>query len=598
MGCLKRRGAALVCGAVAVATVGTGCCGGSDDGVAMTADGAGNVTEQVPGTLPHPTAPLVIEESDLVKLEGTTLYVHNARTGLHVVDVAEPRAPVRIGQLPELAGAPGELYAHPDQALVLLDGPVGLCATRSALVSVAAPNTPEVRVGDANCRSGALVSSRLVGDVLYVVESGADVGSAWTQVASFDVAVPGVIAPLEDERFPGTGVELLLTERAIYVTQSSPSGGTRVQYVDISAGDGSLVARDSIDVVGAPMGRFHMSEYADTFRIVTRVGFDLEAQTELTVIDVRDPDHLATLGALSGLAPGEVLFATRFVDDRAYIVTYQPQVTVNNVVVNGYDPLFIISLEDPTAPFVMSELQIPGWSDYIFPRGDRLLAVGRGDQGRGVAASLFDVSDPYAPSELKRLEFGAATATSEANSDFRGVTVLEGAPGEVPLVIVPFTNNIGVEPNCRPEHHVQLIELFDADLGLAGELGQPGRVRRTLPVADTLYVVSDRAVAAADVSQRFAPETIGRVVLDDTTRTDTCEFPPAAPETVIVNWVTPDEDEEDLTPFPQPCSCSTTTRPTPCFGTLFGFAALLGLAGVGVRMSLRWRARRGAPRGN
>ena len=67
------------------------------------------------------------------------------------------------------------------------------------------------------------------------------------------------------------------------------------------------------------MGRFHMNAYENTFRIVTRVGEGTSQTTQLTVLDVSDPDRLHQLGSLPGIAPGEALFATRFVGVAALV---------------------------------------------------------------------------------------------------------------------------------------------------------------------------------------------------------------------------------------------------------------------------------------
>jgi hypothetical protein len=422
------------------------------------------------------------------------------------------------------------------------------------------------------------------------VTAGSDASGDRTRVRSFDVTQGGVIAPVESESWVGAGLELHVTQQAIYVTQRSDLGGTRVHYLDIAEGDGSIVGRDSIDVIGAPMGRFHMSEYDQTFRIVTHAGVGLGQQTYLTVIDVADPDHLLQVGELSGIAPGEALFATRFVGDFAYIVTYEPEVIVNQTVVTtGSDPLWIVSLKDPSRPVVMGELEIPGWSDYIFPRGDRLLAVGRGDNGRGVAASLFDVGNQYMPVALRRVEFGNDTATSEANSDFRGVTVVEEALGAPPLVVVPYTDNIGFEPNCTPEHHVQLIDLLADDLELRGNGRYAGNVRRTLPVGDALYVVSERTISATDVSDRDLPQAAARITVDDTTYVEACDFPPQAPvvvqtQVVSVGPMWADDTEES----PTLCGCATATKPSSCFGKNMGWLAVVATTAFGVT----WRRRR------
>ena len=74
--------------------------------------------------------------------------------------------------------------------------------------------------------------------------------------------------------------------------------------------------------------------------------------------------------------------------EQGYVVTFRQ-----------VDPLYTLDLRDPTAPKVVGELKIPGYSAYLHPVGEgRLLGIGR--EGADVQASLFDVSNPAAPQRL------------------------------------------------------------------------------------------------------------------------------------------------------------------------------------------------------
>ena len=84
------------------------------------------------------------------------------------------------------------------------------------------------------------------------------------------------------------------------------------------------------------------------------------------------------MGSLE-LAERETLYATRFEGDFAYIVTFL-----------RVDPLFIVDLQDPSNPLLLSELIVPGWSEYLEVMDNQLFALGI--ENRQVTASLFDVS--------------------------------------------------------------------------------------------------------------------------------------------------------------------------------------------------------------
>jgi hypothetical protein len=482
-----------------------------------------------------------IEESDLYRLEGDLLYVQNPSSGLHAIDVSEPDDPVTLAHH-ELAGEAGEIYVRGDLVLVVFRRAVPGCPApgdmprasggeTSEVVAVAsAASTPET--ADRLCLPGVLVASRLVGDVLYAIttEESSSV-DAITWVASIDVSVPGSLVAADHLVTRSYTHEVLVTDEAVFLAQHAGSvsgcwsGCTRIGYVDISDPSGDMSERGSVVVQGTPPSRHHMDAAEDTFRIVTDAG--AWSGSSLYVIDIRMPDRLVVAGSLEGIAWGEDLHATRFVGDTAYIVTYRSRDL-------EVDPLWIVSLEDPGHPEMTGHLEVPGWSDWIFPRGDRLLAVGRGDRGAAVAVSLFDVSDPTKPEELRRLEFGEAEATSEANLDFRGVSVLEDI-GDVPLVAVPYTNNTYPSDECVPEHYLQLIDILDDDLVLQGTFRQEGRIRRTFERGGRLYSLSDRTVSVLDVSDRASPTPVSTIDLAAPGAADPCitndfEIPPPDPE--------------------------------------------------------------------
>jgi hypothetical protein len=102
--------------------------------------------------------------------------------------------------------------------------------------------------------------------------------------------------------------------------------------------------------------------------------------------------------------PGEQLFATRFIDDRLYAVTYHVPMRV--------DPLYVVNLSDSANPKITGSLEMPGFSDYLHPLGSNmLLGVGRTDDGN-MQVSLFDVSNDAAPTRVGLDVLGGLGSTS------------------------------------------------------------------------------------------------------------------------------------------------------------------------------------------
>jgi len=137
--------------------------------------------------------------------------------------------------------------------------------------------------------------------------------------------------------------------------------------------------------------------------------------------------------------PGEQLYASRFLGDRGYLVTYRLT-----------DPLYVLDLADPADPKVAGELHADGYSDYLFPLSARyLLGVGKdaavdGSAGdgrfawyQGVKVSLIDVGDPATPREAAREVIGKRGTDATVLHDHHGMALLASADGGTIRVALP-----------------------------------------------------------------------------------------------------------------------------------------------------------------
>jgi Beta propeller domain len=131
---------------------------------------------------------------------------------------------------------------------------------------------------------------------------------------------------------------------------------------------------------------------------------------------------------------GEQVHGVRFIGARGYLVTFRRT-----------DPLWVLDLADPADPQVAGELQVPGFSDQLYPLdGGMLLGVGRDADARGVVTglkvSLFDVADAARPTERATLSFGgpgsmSALDTSPHGLNYLGVDKLVRAA--LPVLLTP-----------------------------------------------------------------------------------------------------------------------------------------------------------------
>lgn len=146
--------------------------------------------------------------------------------------------------------------------------------------------------------------------------------------------------------------------------------------------------------------------------------------------------------------PGEQIYATRFLGNRGYLVTYRLT-----------DPLYVLDLADPLDPKIGGELQVSGYSDYLFPLTENLLlgvgkdAVSDGTAGdgrfawyQGVKLSLIDVTQPSAPREVVRQIIGRRGTDATVLHDHHGIAIQQ--VGSVARVALPV--NLHDTPPARP----------------------------------------------------------------------------------------------------------------------------------------------------
>jgi hypothetical protein len=197
------------------------------------------------------------------------------------------------------------------------------------------------------------------------------------------------------------------------------------------------------------------------------------------------------LGRIGGLGKGERVYAVRFIEDNAYVVTFRQ-----------VDPLYVLDLSTPSRPAVRGELKIRGYSAYLHPVAeDLLLGIGQDatDDGRvvGAQASLFDVSDPRQPRRLDAFPLGKGW--SEAEQDHHAFLWWPRSRLAVlPLQAygdAPFVGALGLRV-ARVGGITEVGRV--AHPAVPGGGGSPGTpIRRTVVVGDALYTVSAAGVRAS-----------------------------------------------------------------------------------------------------
>ena len=458
-----------------------------------------------------------VVESDIWSFHKNKLYFFNNLRGLQVIDLTDKANPVIKGMLPMPASGE-QMYMLGDDHVILLarDGCNwwGNSAESQAIIVNVSNDTPTI-VGSVPVK-GYIRESRLVGTALYiasqvyrqteVVNKNGSISMRWehgTQVSSFDVKNPSKPNARDTLFYNGYNNDIYATDKFLFVSTAVPKQyyKTDLRCIDISAPDGSMNEAATIRTAGRVADKFKMRLAKGTLTVISetfnRNGNNNRARWETTLetFSLANPDKPEALGELR-LAKGERLFATRFDADRVYIVTYE-----------RIDPLWIVDLSDPREPVIKGELEVPGWSTYIQPLGDRLVSIGVDDteNKRRVAVSLFDVSDVTKPRLFDKVTMGDRWSWSEAQYDEKAFTVLPHAG----LILVPYQGYEGTGYAKK----VQIIDLNEKTLKKRGVIEHALQPRRATEYQDFIMSISGQELLSVDATNRDKPVVKGKVEL-------------------------------------------------------------------------------------
>jgi len=219
--------------------------------------------------------------------------------------------------------------------------------------------------------------------------------------------------PTHETVLLGATSTIYVSQNNIYLTfpnftwQENETMKTSIQRIKINKQAITFVAQG--EVPGYVLNQFSMDEYNGYFRIATTINNfgwrtfaeETTSKNNVYVLDM----NLNIVGKLEDLAPGEQIYSARFMGNRCYVVTFR-----------NVDPLFVIDLKNPTAPTVLGQLKVTGYSGYLHPYDENHI-IGIGKETvyeakedfawyQGVKISLFDVSDVSNPVELAKYEIG------------------------------------------------------------------------------------------------------------------------------------------------------------------------------------------------
>jgi len=441
-------------------------------------------------------SPTAVEESDIWKIRGKKIYFFNRLRGLQVIDASDPSDPLITGLL-SMAGAGEEMYllgaeSAPAAGAILVTSlpwdanrPEATRINKIALAGDTPSLLPSLDL------PGHYVESRMVGGMLHVVTTlwNSDEGPQ-TYLTSIDVSQNGILVQSSQKPFDLSSAAVGSTGK--YLWLAGQSGGDWSRHtlfalpfkVDGSLGDPLQTVLD-----GRVLDKFKVGDTSDGLAVVLQ-NWAANWQQVTSLQTFGDATGALVPHGAVELVRGESLFATRYDRDRLYVVTFQQ-----------IDPLWIVDLSDPSKPAIKGHLEVPGYSTFIQPLGDTLVAVGR--DGGKVQVSLFDVSDEANPKLAQRVDVGSGWSWSEAEWNEKAVKIMSDSG----LILIPVVEMDGAARNNR-------VSLLDFDpvartLSLRGTIDHDFAPRRAALMDNQVIAsVSNRELLLVDASNRDNPSVI------------------------------------------------------------------------------------------
>ena len=489
-----------------------------------------------------------VDEGDIVKTDGTNIYVVT-RNCLHIVK-AYPAKSAEILSTLRFAGTPQALYVQDNQVVLVATDfftrPVAVCkpgacygnsgSTPRTLIyvfSVADPANP-VQVRELAI-DGTYTSSRMIGSQLYFVTSTAipyqlddlelplihddhggistppvygfnttDQAFAFSTIGSLDIAGT---TPVPAKSFlVGTAGTMYVSPTHLYIAVPDPypyraAPSTTIHSFAIDNGKFSYAAGGKVD--GTLLNQYSLDEYNGNLRVATTIasGSWQAATSQYSKITILDR-NLAVMGTLPGIAPGERIYAARFMGDRLYLVTFRRT-----------DPFYVIGLVDPKHPVILGELKLPGFSNYLHPYDAyHIIGIGKESQSGPVKMALFDVSDVKNPALLDSETLGGSYSTSPVLDDPKAFLFDK----EKDLLVLPLHLMVG-EYRCSPKGECTQPTVWGGvyvygvnpktGFVLKGTVthydnyyGPQNPVKRSLYIDQTLYTMSEGKIVMSDLA--------------------------------------------------------------------------------------------------
>lgn len=243
---------------------------------------------------------------------------------------------------------------------------------------------------------------------IYLPES---LGESGILVSSLDVNKPDKV--LDSKLVISGYAQTYISKDALYLYEEDYDGAMITNIAKFALDEGRISGVAATAVRGYVRDTFAINASDGYLRVLTT---DYSTEDEVNALYILD-ENMKLTGQLTGIAPGEEIYAARFMGNTGYFVTYR-----------NTDPLFTVDLSDPAKPEIIGELKVTGFSEYLhFWDDTHLLGIGyESDEKTGnienIKLSMFNIENPGEVIEEAKLVLKDVDY-SEALYDYKSVII-------------------------------------------------------------------------------------------------------------------------------------------------------------------------------
>lgn len=400
-----------------------------------------------------------VDESDIAKIDGSYIYTVEDKY-IVITDIRDGKLKEVTRFLPKDCGASDrvmEIYVDGDQLILVvqcyetsLEEDSAFCyemngksTTQIQVYSIVDRKNPEFE--GRLIQDGYYNTSRKIGDVVYLftqyhmtsdvvgyVEkeytsvipkvNGEKVaageiylpessGESGILVSSLDVNKPDKV--LDSKLVISGYAQTYISKDALYLYEEDYDGAMITNIAKFALDEGRISGVAATAVRGYVRDTFAINASDGYLRVLTT---DYSTEDEVNALYILD-ENMNLTGQLTGIAPGEEIYAARFMGNTGYFVTYR-----------NTDPLFTVDLSDPAKPEIIGELKVTGFSEYLhFWDDTHLLGIGyESDEKTGnienIKLSMFNIENPGEVTEEAKLVLKDVDY-SEALYDYKSVII-------------------------------------------------------------------------------------------------------------------------------------------------------------------------------